>query len=65
MKIDSLKIKLILAEKGMTRTILSEKCGLSRQSISTIMGRGTCSVVSAGKIAIGLGVPVSEIVKEE
>lgn len=65
MKIDALKIKLILAEKGMTRTVLSEMSGLSRQSISTIMGRGTCSVVSAGKLAIGLGVPVCEIVKEE
>lgn len=65
MKIDSRKIKLILAEKGMTRTVLSERCGLSRQSISTIMGRGTCSVVSAGKLAQGLGVPVLEIVKEE
>lgn len=65
MKIDALKIKLILAEKGMTRTFLSERSGLSRQSISTIMGRGTCSVVSAGKLAIGLGVPVCDIVKEE
>lgn len=65
MKIDAHKIILILAEKGMTRSSLSERCGLSRQSISTIIRRGTCSVVSAGKIAIGLGVPVCEIAKEE
>ena len=65
MKINARKIKLIMAEKGMTQSVLSEKCGLSRQSISTIMGRGTCSVVSAGKLAQGLGVPAEEIVKEE
>lgn len=65
MKLYAHKIKLILAEKGMTQTVLSERCGISRQSISTIMRRGTCSVVSAGKLAQGLGVPVEEIVKEE
>lgn len=65
MKIDAHKIKMILAEKGMTWSALSEHCGLSRQSLSAIVGRGTCSVVSAGKLAKGLGVPVGEIAKEK
>lgn len=65
MELNTSKINLISAEKGLTRSELSKICGLSRQSISTIITRGTCSVVSAGKIAQGLGVPVAEIVKVE
>lgn len=65
MKINAHKIKLILAECEMTRADLAEKCGISRQSISTILTRGTCELKTAGKLAKGLGVPLSEIVVEE
>ncbi len=65
MKIDTHKIKLILAEREMTRTELSDLCGISRQNVSTILTRGTCELKTAGKIAKGLGIPVAEIVKEE
>lgn len=64
MKIDAQKIEIILAEKRMTRTVLAEHCGLARQSISTILHRGTCSAVSVGKLALALGITVEEIVKE-
>lgn len=65
MKIDTRKIKLILAERGMTRTELSDLCGISRQNVSTILTRGTCELKTAGKIAKGLGISVAEIAKEE
>lgn len=65
MKIDASKIKIILAERGMTRAELAAVCGISRQNISTILTRGTCELRTAGKIAKGLNVPVSEIMKEE
>lgn len=65
MRIDSIAIKLLLAEKGMTQTKLSERCGVSRQSISTILLRATCSAANAGKLAKALGVDVREIIKEE
>ena len=65
MKLNSHKVKLILAEIGMTQAKLAEKCGISRQNISNILSKGRCSPATAGKIAAGLCVPVSEIVKEE
>lgn len=65
MKINTNKVLLILAEKGMTRSELATVSGICRQNISTILNRGTCSPVTAGKIAKGLGIPVAEIMKEE
>lgn len=65
MKIDTNKVVLLLAEQEMTKTDLAEKCGIARQNISIILGRGSCTPTTAGKLAKGLGVPVSEIMKEE
>ena len=65
MNIDRVKIETILAEKGMTRLFLSSASGLSPQSISTIVRRGTCEPKTAGKLAAGLGVSVSEILATE
>lgn len=65
MKIDTKKVALFLAEQELTKTALAERSGMSRQNISTILGRGTCEPATAGKLAKGLGVPVAEIVKEE
>lgn len=65
MRIDTNKIKMFLAERGLTRAAYAELCGVSRQNISTILTRGTCEPRTAGKLAKGLGVPVSEIIKEE
>lgn len=64
MKIDVNKVKIILAEREMTRSALAALCGISRQNISTILTRGTCEPKTAGKLAKGLGIPVDEIVKE-
>ncbi|MBQ2990898.1 MAG: helix-turn-helix transcriptional regulator [Clostridia bacterium] len=65
MNIDKVKIETILAEKGMTRVSLSSTSGLSPQSISTIVRRGTCEPKTAGKLAAGLGVSVSDIIARE
>lgn len=65
MKISKSKIELLLAEKGINLTELSRVSGMSRQSISTIKQRGTCTPCTAGKLAKGLGVPVIEIAKTE
>ena len=43
---------------------LANKAGLSRQNLSTIKNRGTCSALTAVKIATALGVDVTEIVDE-
>lgn len=62
MKIDPVKIDLLMAERKITITELSRISGLSQQGISAIKLRRTCTPVSAGKIAEGLGVPVRSII---
>lgn len=64
MKLDITKIVQILAEQGLTKSEFATRSGVSRQQISTIMGRGTCSPRTAGKLAVGLGISVMEIMKE-
>lgn len=64
MKLDIMKIVLLLAEQGMTKAELAARSGVSRQQISTIMGRGTCAPKTAGKLAAGLGISVADIMKE-
>lgn len=61
MNINSEKVEMLLAQQGMTKASLSEKCGISRQHISTIVKRGTCEPKTAGKLAAGLGVTIEEI----
>lgn len=65
MNISAPRIETMLAEQGLTKAELSAKCGISRQNISTIIRRGTCEPKTAGKLAAGLGVPVSEIIQKE
>lgn len=65
MKLDIRAIQIIMAERQMTRAQLADDCSMCRQNISTILNRGTCALKTAGKLAKGLGVPVSQIMKEE
>ena len=65
MKLDIAKIRLIMAEDALTATAISEKCGVSRQNVSNILTRGTCTPITAGKLARSLGVPVKDIILEE
>ena len=65
MKIDSIKIKLLMAEQGINQNELAKKCAISRQNVSLTLSRGTCHPVKAAKLACALGVSVREIIKEE
>lgn len=58
-------IKKLMAEKRMTTIQLAKLSGLVPNSISKILHRGTCSIISAGCIAAALDVDVEEIWKEE
>ena len=64
MTISTKRIETILADKRMTKTALADLCGVSRQSISTLLRRGTCEPRTAGKLAEGLGVPLNDILEE-
>ena len=65
MELNTTKIKLLLAEREMNQVELATKCGLTRQQISEVLSRKTCSLKTLGKIAKAVGVTVAEIVKEE
>lgn len=65
MEIDVTKIRIILAQYGITQSELAKRSGISRQNISVILSKGRCRNESAGKIARGLGVHVCEILKGE
>lgn len=64
MKLKTKEIELMLANCRLTKTKFADLCGISRQSISTILQRGTCEPRTAAKLASGLGVQVEEIVDE-
>ena len=61
MNVNGMKIEVLLAKAGITKTELANRCGVSRQNISTIVKRGTCEPRTLGKLAAGLGVSVSEL----
>ena len=63
MTINVVKIEAKIAELGITKKALAENCGVSAQNISTIIRRGTCEPKTAGKLAMGLGLPVQEIIQ--
>lgn len=63
MKVNTTTILLLMAEKRLTKSELAAASGITRQQLSTIMGRGSCMPRTAGKLAAGLGVPVSQIAK--
>ena len=61
MEISIQRIERVLAEKGMSKTELALRCGVSRQNISVITRRGSCEPKTAGRLAAGLGVSVNDI----
>lgn len=64
MDISTARIETVLAERGMTKAALADRCGVSPQSVSTILRRGTCEPRTAGRLAAGLGVSIMEILED-
>lgn len=65
MKISKEKFELLLARKSLSICELAERSGISRQNISTIKLRGTCTPKTAARLANGLNVDVAEIIAKE
>lgn len=63
MRISATRIEIIMAKRGMTKAALADSCGIRQQNISTIIRRGTCEPKTAYKLAVGLGVDVSDILE--
>lgn len=62
MRINVQKIETILARDCLTRTEVSKRSGISRQSVSCILQRGTCSTVARKGLA---RTGVMEYIKQE
>lgn len=65
MTIITQRIQLILGERGMTQADLATRSGISRQSVSTILTRGTAAPKNVYRLARALGVDPAEIVAEK
>lgn len=65
MNVSAIKIESLLAVQGLTKAELAKKAGTSRQSVSTVIRRGTCEPRTAGKLAAALGVDILDIIEQE
>lgn len=65
MRLDKVKIRLLMAACGYNNTKLGEAAGIKRQNISTLLNRGTCRADTVLKLAKALAVDPVEIVKDE
>lgn len=65
MTINKPKFEIVLANSGLTINEASERIGISRQRLSTILNQKNVTPLVAGKVAKGLGVDVTEIIETE
>ncbi len=63
MRLNETKMQIKMGERGMNIRMLSEKSGVSRQTISCIKAGKSCSPVVACKLAEALGMRVEEMLK--
>lgn len=63
-RIDRVKFAAALVRSGLNGNQLAEKAGLSRGTITAVRTGKSCSKETADKLALGLGVPVSELIEE-
>lgn len=62
MKINSQKIELMAAKKGMTKAALAVSMGVAPQNLFAICHRGSCTALTVVKIARALGCEPEEII---
>jgi transcriptional regulator with XRE-family HTH domain len=65
MKLDHKKIDLVLARQSMTRAVLAERCGRTRQWVSWLLDQTDVAPHVVGQLANGLGVPVEAILADD
>ena len=64
MKINTNMVEILLAKSKMSKSNLAISAWISRQNVSTILGRRTCRPETAERIAHALGVPIEQIMEE-
>lgn len=65
MKISKKNIQIYLADQKMSMKQLAAKIDMMPQNLSAVLNRGSCNPTTAARIAEGLGVDVTAIMKEE
>ena len=63
MRIDATKVVAVMKEKDIRQKDLVFRSGLSRNTVSAICNRKSCSEDTAQKIAAALGVTVDDLIE--
>lgn len=64
MRLNEMKMQILMGEQEMNIRMLAERSGVSRQTISCIKAGKSCSPMVACKLAEALGVTVETILKQ-
>lgn len=64
MRLDRVKVSLIMAKLVINQVILAEKAGISRQTLSAVMNGRNCRPELLGRISKALGVEPEEIIEQ-
>jgi len=64
MRLNETKMQVKMGEEGMNIRMLSERSGVSRQTISCIKAGKSCSPVIAYKLADALGMSMEELLRQ-
>ncbi|HAZ05306.1 MAG TPA: XRE family transcriptional regulator [Acetobacterium sp.] len=65
MRVDKIKIMVIMAKKSLNQIQLAEKTGMSRGNLSTIINGKRCKVETVVRIADALEVDYKELLEEK
>ena len=65
MKINPNAIKRKMGAHLLTQEGLAKAAGVSRQTVNSMLLKGSCSVQTAGKIARALNVAPAELIEQE
>ena len=62
MRLDVVKMAAVMKERDLRQKDLVHKTGISRNTISAVLNRKSCSEDTAQKIAEALGLKIEELV---
>lgn len=63
MRVDRIKLAAAMIRADLSVNALAEKSGLSRVTVTSVKSGKSCSKKTAEKLALGLGLAVSDIVE--
>jgi DNA-binding Xre family transcriptional regulator len=63
MRLNTTKVRLLMAKQVINQASLAAKAGISRQTLSAVMNGRSCRPELLGKISRALGVEPEEIIE--